>query len=179
MSKEIELELTYLAKELPKNLDIKNSMLIHDIYIPEEKSHAVLRLRARGEKYEITKKEPLDGKDSSKQLETTISLTKDEFRALAKCSQKEFIKRRYFLKIEGVNAELDVYQAKLSGLVTIDFEFPSIEAMEKFKTPGIACADVSQDVVCAGGYLAGKSYNDIAPQLAKYNYKKLDYEETA
>ena len=70
----IELELTYLAKYLPRDLDRTKFKEIVDIYVPNGSDHLTLRIRKNGDKYEITKKEPLKGKDSSIQLEQTISL---------------------------------------------------------------------------------------------------------
>jgi len=88
MATEIELERTYLLKTLPDNLSDNPSEIIHDVYIPEQSAHAHLRLRHRGDRYEITKKVPTDGDDSSKMYEHTIPLEKEEFEALAKSSTK-------------------------------------------------------------------------------------------
>ena len=173
MSTEIELERTFLARELPAGLDRARSLVIRDIYIPETADHAVLRLRQKGEKYEITKKEPVVGDDSSQQYEHTIPLTQVEFEALATASRKDFVKRRYFMQIAGRDAEVDVYGEKLTGLVVIDFEFASIADKDSFETPTECLADVTQDVVIAGGFLAGKSYRDIAVSLATYGYKPI------
>lgn len=173
MATEIELERTYLVKALPDNLDTFPSEIIHDIYVPAEASHAHLRLRHRGDRYEITKKVPTDGNDSSKMFEHTISLEKEEFDALAKSSSKDIKKRRYAIEVEGHPAELDVYLDKLAGLVVIDFEFSDEAQMRAFPTPSIALADVTQDHVTAAGYLAGKSLADIQPQLEKYGFSPV------
>ncbi len=170
MATEIELERTYLVKALPDNLDTFPSEIIHDIYVPEQAFHAHLRLRHRGNRYEITKKVPTEGGDSSKMFEHTIPLEKDEFEALAKAPSKEIKKRRYTVEIDGRHAELDVYLDKLAGLVVIDFEFDDEAQMRAFPTPDIALADVTQDETIAAGFLAGKSLADIQPQLEKYGF---------
>jgi hypothetical protein len=69
---EIELERTYLAKFLPEGLGAYPKKEIKDIYIPESEVHPILRVRQRGDKYEITKKQPVSGTDSSEQYEHTI-----------------------------------------------------------------------------------------------------------
>ena len=99
MNQELELELTYLAKEIPNEIQNIQPTRIIDLYIPDTVEHAHLRLRQKGEKYEITKKTPVKQGDSSEQIEQTIPLTKEEFEALATCSQKKVVKDRYKIKI--------------------------------------------------------------------------------
>lgn len=65
MNQELELELTYLAKEIPSEIQNIQPTRIMDLYIPDTVEHAHLRLRQKGEKYEITKKTPVKKGDSS------------------------------------------------------------------------------------------------------------------
>lgn len=174
MSIEIERERTYLVSKLPAGLSLDESVLLRDIYIPEDVDHAHLRLRQKGDYYEATKKIQINEGDSSRQTEHTIPLTREEFDALASCSQKALQKRRYFTQIDGHAAEVDVYEEKLTGLVVVDFEFATEEEFTAFVQPDDMLADVTQDEVVGGGYLAGKSYEDIEAKLAKYHYKKVD-----
>lgn len=74
MNQELELELTYLAKELPAEIGSAEPIRIVDIYVPETAQRAQLRLRQKGDKYEITKKTLLGQKDASRQIEQTIPL---------------------------------------------------------------------------------------------------------
>lgn len=173
MSQELELELTYLAKEIPVEIQNVQPTRIVDLYIPDTVEHAHLRLRQKGEKYEITKKRPVKEGDSSEQIEQTIPLTKEEFEALATCSKKKVVKDRYKVKISNRLAEVDVFQENLTGLVLIDFEFTSSAEKAAFKIPTLALADVTQEEFLAGGFLSGKSYNDLADNLAKFHYQKL------
>lgn len=173
MSQELELELTYLAKKIPAEIQNVQPTRIMDLYIPDTAVHAHLRLRQKGDKYEITKKSPVKEGDSSEQIEQTIPLTKEEFEALATCSQKKVVKDRYEVKISNHLAEVDVFQENLTGLVLIDFEFTSSAEKAAFKMPKVALADVTQEEFLAGGFLSGKSYNDLADNLAKFHYQKL------
>ena len=79
MNQELELELTFLAKELPQGIKTVRPTRIVDIYIPDTPEHSHLRLRQKGDKYEITKKMPVAEGNASEQIEQTIPLTKDEF----------------------------------------------------------------------------------------------------
>lgn len=177
MATEIEYEKTYLAKSLPKNLNESGSVVIRDVYVPDSASHANLRLRNKGNHYEITKKMPVKGTDSSVQYEHTIELTKEEFEAIAQCSKKDFVKRRYFVEISGRGAEVDVFGGRLAGLVTIDFEFDTEAEKDAFDIPKECLADVTQEEFVAGGYVSGKSYDDLAPYLEKYAYRKIENQE--
>lgn len=170
---ELELEFTYLAKELPKEINGVTPTKIVDVYIPDTPEHSHLRLRQKGDRYEITKKTPIADGDASEQIEQTIPLTKQEFLSLAACSQKRVVKNRYNVNIDGKLAEVDVFMEQLSGLTLIDFEFDNIEEKASFKAPNIVLADVTQEDFIAGGLLAGKKYADIAAGLNRFNYKKI------
>ena len=40
--------------------------------------------------------------------------------------------------------------------------------------PGVALVDVTQEDFITGGLLAGKTYNDIVPELKRFNYKQIE-----
>lgn len=168
MPAEVELEKTYLMQSLPDGIEKFDSIKIHDIYVPETAGQAILRLRQKGDEYEITKKVSPKDDGFSSHIEYTIPLSKEEFEALAQCSNKDFVKRRYFVQLAGRDAEVDVYEGSLEGLIVVDFEFASEEEMNSFATPDFVLADVTPELAISGGYLAGKSFADILPRLAKY-----------
>lgn len=171
---ELELELTYLAKELPVEITSVAPKELLDIYIPVDRNiHSKLRLRKKGDTYEITKKVQPHASDASMQHEFTIPIEDYEFDTLAAASDKRVEKYRYAVVIEGHNAEVDVFRGELAGLVLIDFEFDSEEEKATFTPPACCLADVTQEEFAAGGNLAGKTYADIADDLARYNYVKI------
>lgn len=176
---ELEREKTYLLKVLPEGLVDCRSEILSDAYVPTSAEHPVLRLRRRGDQYEITKKEPVSGTDSSRQNEHTIKLTPEEAAAFDAVEAKRFTKRRYYCAVNGHAAELDLYQEDLAGLAVIDFEFDSDEALEAFEMPEICLADVTQEKAFAGGILAGKKYEELSEVLQKYDYRPLYLKETA
>ena len=169
----IELERTYLAKKLPKKLRSCKSKEIIDVYIPKSSKHPKLRLRKNGDKYELTKKEPVNDGDASHQKEQTIALTEAEFNTLTKLDGKRIHKIRYFYDFNGRIAEFDVFQDALKGLVVIDFEFANVEEKDNFEMPDFCLIDVTQEVFIAGGMICGKSYEDIEDELTKFKYSKL------
>jgi CYTH domain-containing protein len=172
---EIELERTFLLKYKPKGLFKSLHCKITDIYFPKDEFHPVLRLRNRdNKKFEMTKKFPINGKDSSEQEEHTTILSKKEYSALAKAPGKKVVKTRYYYKIlDGQIAEIDIFEDKLKGLALVDVEFNDKNKKDEFVPPDFCLADVSQDKWLAGGLLAGKAVSNLKKVFQKYNYKKI------
>lgn len=169
----IELERTYLAKYLPQGLEQCQKKEILDIYLPTNQRHPTLRIRKNGEKYEITKKEPLLD-DPSEMKEETTTLTQEEFAELNRSvAGKRLRKIRYYYPYLNRTAEIDIFQDALKGLVIIDFEFERIEDKNAFIMPEFCLADITTEEFTAGGMLCGKSYAEIESVLVKYGYKKL------
>ena len=172
----IELELTYLAKHIPSGIKDCTSKEVIDLYIPASSEHPKLRLRKNGNKFEMTKKEPVNEGDASHQEEQTIILTEEEFNALMKIEGKKVRKIRYYYNYKGRTAEIDVFQDDLLGLVVIDFEFETFEGKEKFEIPEFCMTDITQELFIAGGMICGKTYEDIKEDLDRLNYSKLSIE---
>jgi CYTH domain-containing protein len=169
----IELERTFLAKYIPKDLAGCKSKEIFDVYIPKAKEHPTIRMRKNGDKFEMTKKEPVHGTDSSHQEEQTIILTEEEFKEISKIGGKELRKIRYCYPYKDKFAEIDIFQDLLSGLVVMDFEFETMEEKESFIAPDFCLIEVTQEKFLAGGMLAGKSFSEIENYLKELGYSKL------
>ncbi len=169
-----EFELTYLAKKelMPKLKGVSFKEML-DIYIPSSSKHPNLRIRKSGDRYEMTKKQPVKEGDSSHQLEMTIPLTQDEFLELSGLKGKRVSKNRFLYNEGGYTYEVDVFQEDLIGLVLVDIEFKSNEEKSRFTPPAWAIADVTQEEFVAGGMLCGKNYGDIRKKLDGFGYKKI------
>jgi CYTH domain-containing protein len=168
-----EIELTYLAKELPAGLEDSPRKDLLDIYIPSSANHPVLRIRKLGQKCEITKKQPIDESDSSRQLETTIPLTEEEFGELSQLKGKRVHKTRYYYRENDVDYEIDVFRDDLAGLVLVDVEFASLEEKCSFVPPPWCLKEITQETFIAGGMICGKRYVDIEKDLDRFSYKKM------
>ena len=167
-----EFELTFLPKnEILSKLKGVSYKEILDIYIPSTSKHPTLRLRKSGNKYEMTKKEPIKEGDSSHQLETTIPLTRDEFEELASIKGKRVSKNRYLYTEGNHVCEIDVFQGDLKGLVLVDVEFKSNKEKSEFQQPAWLLKDVTQEEFIAGGMLCGKVYEDIEEKLKTFGYQ--------
>lgn len=169
------MERTFLLKSIPEHLESFPACEILDIYIPEEEFHPVLRIRSRdGKEFEMTKKTPKNGNDSSEQEEHTIKLSEAEFAALSKIGGKKVRKKRYYYALgSGQKAEVDIFLDELEGLCAADFEFKTKEEKDNFTPPDFCLAEVTQDKWLAGGVLAGGNYPALEKYLNKYNYKKI------
>lgn len=169
----IELEKTYLVKFLPLGWEKCAHKEIIDIYLPKDSEHCKLRIRKNWDKYEITKKGPVNPNDISHQREENIPLDEEEFKALSTIEGKRVHKLRYYYPYEGRIAEIDIFQDDLSGLALVDFEFDSIESKDAFQMPDFCLIEVTQEEFIAGWVLCGKKYEEIENSLSKFNYKKL------
>jgi adenylate cyclase len=159
---------------LPSGFVDAQSKEIIDIYIPTSDEHPVLRIRKNGDRYEITKKQPIEGNDSSRQLETTISLIEAEYAELSLLQGKRIQKTRFNYEEEGINYEIDIFNGDLSGLILVDVEFDTIEKRDTFVAPSWCLKEVTQEVFTAGGALSGKKYSDIEEKLTNLGYRKIE-----
>lgn len=173
---EIELERTFLVREIPPELKNCDCVEVCDLYIPRKEGHPILRLRMRGDNFEITKKIPTDENDASCQHEHTITLTKEEYDILNRAKGRRIRKLRYFYPYEGSIGEIGIFQDDLRGLVLADFEFRTVAEKDSFKMPGFCLADVTQDLMFAGGSLAGMKYEELREGLKKYNFRKIIFD---
>lgn len=174
MASSMEFEKTYLCPEIPVRYISGEPTRMIDVYIPEVSDHPKLRLRQKGNSYEITKKTPI-ANDPSRQLEETIKLTKEEFDALLSASTRKIEKLRVPLMYEGFEGELDVFGGEHTGLVLVDFEFVDTDGQEKFDQPSFCSADVTLEDAIAGGILSGLTHDELFTILrGKYGYEPVD-----
>jgi len=169
----IELELTYLAKYLPDDLQKFPHKKIIDLYIDNGTNHPSLRIRKNSDKFELTRKTLVDEGDASRQNETTIVINEIEFNSFLAAKSRKIEKTRYYFENGDKVAEIDVFGGDLKGLVVIDFEFKREEDKSAFLMPEFCLADVTQETFIAGDVLAGKTYSDIESNLKRFNYKSL------
>lgn len=174
-SKEIELERTFLLRKLPEGLRDSEFKEIIDIYYPKHYDHPVIRLRKNGDKFELTKKEPMND-DASEQVEHTLFLTPEEFNEFSKLEGKKVYKKRYYYNYNGRVAEIDVFQGDLKGLIVVDFEFSSVEEKNSFEIPDFCLVDITQEEFIAGGKICGKNYENVRENLEKFGYSPIYFE---
>lgn len=171
----IEYEKTCLLKYIPFKKDELPSKEVFDIYIDDNREHLDLRLRKNGDKYEITRKCPVNEGDSSHQIETTIKLSEKEFKSLSISEGRKVRKIRYTKEFNGYVGDFDIFLDDLYGLAMVDFEFETEKAKNEFVMPEYCLADVTQEDFIAGGMLAGKKYEEIEKDLNRFGFKKISF----
>lgn len=155
----LEIEKTFLVKKIPNLTSLKQTK-IKQGYISSPPSP--LRIRQKGDAFELTKKLPLKGNDYSSNEEINILLTEYEFNKLWTQVEKSLEKTRYCIDIgENLIAELDIFEGDLLGLVFVEVEFPSQEMMESFIPPKWFGKDITQESFSANSFLAGKTFDQI------------------
>lgn len=156
----IEIEKTFLVKQIPKNLSSYKSFKIKQGYLSS--THPALRIRQKGDQFELTKKIPLKSSDFSTVEEINIPLTKNEFNKLWPLTEKKLQKTRYLIPLlNNLTAELDVFEQELTGLFWVEVEFHSIEEMNHFQKPDWFDKDITQEDFSANSFLAGKNFSQI------------------
>lgn len=168
----IELERKFLLKKIPPGLKDCPSKEVIDVYFPANADHPKIRLRKNGDKYELTKKVPEPG-NNTRLVEQTITLTKEEFEGMQKFPGKRLHKIRYFYPYEGITAEIGIFQEGLEGLAIVEFEFETEEEKNSFVPPDFCLVELSEKGLLAGGYLAGRRYEDFQNIFTTYSYKKV------
>lgn len=169
----LELEKTYLIKDIPSWLCSLPYKDLLDIYVPLESDHAHLRIRKHGEKMVIMKKELTRPGDLSSMEETVIPLTAQEFAVFQGIPGKRIHKHRYYLPYQWLTIEIDVFQDELLWLIMADVEFPNEAIKQSFLMPDFCLCEVTQEVRFAWWLLCGKAYQDISNLLNNLWYKKI------
>ena len=125
-----ETERKFLAAELPFSLSGYERLDICQAYVSKD---PVIRIRRENGAYYLTVK----GAGLLSREEFELGLTREQFERLALKAETGFIeKTRSLIPLEnGLVAELDVYAGALSGLKTVEVEFESEEAAERFAAP--------------------------------------------
>lgn len=130
-----EIELAWLVRKFPKNLDKCKSVIILQGYLPNKNGKVKdVRIRSKNGTYTQTVKYfAKDPKETGYNWEETKKLTKKQFDNLYIKANKKIKKKRYYYPLENnLIAEIDVYLDNLKGLKVVEVEFPDINAYKEF-----------------------------------------------
>ena len=141
----MEIEKKYSVKNLPSDYKTWNKKEIEQGYLCAD---PVVRIRKSNEEYYLTYKSPTNlSEDTIVSHEVEVPLTKESYYHLSKKIDDHVItKTRYLKELEdGHIAELDHFHGILEGLIFVEVEFESLEAVETFKKPDWFYEDISSD----------------------------------
>ena len=144
-----EIERKYLVRYMPDRFYAYEHRELEQAYLDfgeesgREKRIRLMRSRSTVH-YLYTEKS--DGTLSREENEFEIG--KKEFDRLAGEAVSKFVKKaRYYIPVADGDliSELDVYHGELTGLVTVEVEFPSLEASEGFTPPDWFGKEITED----------------------------------
>jgi adenylate cyclase len=157
----LESELSYLVKQLPP-LDGLEKIELEQHYLSDTETPLRIR-RYDQDRYELTKKIPVNQADLSRQEEINIPLAASEYAELKGLAKRGLTKTRYLFRLENdqLTAEIDVYHGPLNGLVTVEVEFPNEHSRDRFLPPDWFGQDITQEEWATNSYLAGRDFEEI------------------
>jgi CYTH domain-containing protein len=127
-----EIERVFLIKRLPDDLNKYQPLLIQvgDFY--DSNAVDALKVRQKGNKYELIKKERNSDYNRTEHL---INIKPEEFDILIRATTQHHRKQRYLYPLGARTCEIDLYQDQLAGYARAEVEFPDEEDMKKFIPP--------------------------------------------
>ncbi len=139
----MEIERKFLVKQLPENLEAYPQSRLTQSYISRT---PVIRLRKIEKECAISYVLTIKSGGLAVRQEFELPLQKAEYeRLFQKVEGRVLQKVRYLIPLEnGYIAELDRFEGELAGLLLVEVEFPSVEAMNAFKAPEWFGEDVSE-----------------------------------
>jgi adenylate cyclase len=136
--------------QIPGGLERWRSEQIDQGYLAAD-AESEVRLRRAGDQGFLTVKRG-SGRD---RLEEEIEITQEQFDALWPATENSRLaKERFYVPLDGLAAEVDVYGGQLDGLITAEVEFDSVADSEVFDPPRWFGDEVTDDPRYANQALA-------------------------
>ena len=141
----MEIEKKFLVKEIPAELESYPHSRLTQSYISRE---PVIRLRKIEKEDETSYMLTVKSSGLAVRQEFELPLHETEYeRLFQKVEGRVLQKVRYWIPLEdGYTAELDWFEGQLAGLLLVEVEFPSVEAMNVFEPPFWFGEDISASV---------------------------------
>lgn len=145
----MEIERKYLVKQVPENLSQYQCKKISQGYLC---TSPVVRIRRSNDDYYLTYK----GKGLLAREEYNLPLTQESYEHLSSKIDGILIeKNRYLIPLsDGLVAELDIFEGKLSDLILVEVEFESIDDANSFVAPEWFGEDVTHSGNYQNSYLS-------------------------
>lgn len=145
---EMEIERKFLISNINFDLNNYSYDIITQGYIS---TSPVIRIRQKNNEYYLTCK----SKGMLARKEFEIKIKKNEFLNLfKKVDNHLIIKKRYYIPLNHLIIELDVFEKQLKGLIIAEVEFSSIEEANSFTPPDWFGNDVTKDKKYHNSYLS-------------------------
>lgn len=178
MQKEIELELAWLVKDLPDDLDKCDSIKIVQAYLDHEDPQIKdVRVREQDGVYTHTVKRFVkNSQETGYCYEETKKISQEEFLRLLEKSDKKVSKMRYFYPLlHNLTAEVDIYKDNLLGLNVVEVEFSNIGTCEQFETPNWFGKEVTDSKGIYPPFIANLSIKEVNKINDDYKQKPHNF----
>ena len=150
----VEYERRWLCTALPCEL-VTETEQINDLYVigTNLRLREARQLAGGASMLRLTRKVDVDPRT---RLISSVYLQEAEFALLRSVLTGRSIRKlRHRLRSSaGVVLAVDEFQEELSGLLLLEAEFPSTQALEEFQAPWFAGAEVTSDPQYTGGLLS-------------------------
>ena len=148
----VEIERKFLVAELPAGLGEHPHERIEQGYLAIAPDGVEVRVRRRGDRATLTVKSG----PGQVRTEEELALDARRFDSLWPLTEgRRVSKTRHEVPLgAGLTAELDVYDGAHDGLVTVEIEFGSVDASERFSPPPWVGRELTGDARYANQTLA-------------------------
>jgi len=152
----MEIERKYEINNLPDDLKQYKYKKIEQGYLCHD---PIIRIRKSNEDYILTYKSKLKKKEAGCAIfnhEVELPLTMEAYEQLLSKIDNNLVKKtRYLIPLlNGLTAELDVFEDKLVGLIFVEVEFPDEQTSNEFIPPKWFGRDLSEDKRFSNYYLS-------------------------
>ena len=154
----MEIERKFLVKQLPENLESYSHSRLTQSYISRS---PVIRLRKIEKENQASYVLTIKSGGLAVRQEFELPLQEADYaRLFQKVEGRVLQKVRYLIPLEdGYTAELDRFEGELEGLLLVEVEFPSVEALNAFTAPDWFGEDVSGSAQYHNSVLSGGGNN--------------------
>ena len=162
----IERERVFLLKELPKDLlkfkhiDIK----IGDVTLSNDIN--VLKIRQKGDTYEIIKKEYISEQEKREYVKP---LNEEEFGLLFSVTKRRHAKKRFFYPLDTYICEVDIYVEEMEGYARVEVECDNVGELKAFNPPSWFGEEIT-----AINHEIHENLGEITCDIMEKRYKERD-----
>ena len=147
----MEIERKWVPERPPEWLEDHPAKRVEQGYVALDDAGAEVRVRRAGGKLTLTVKSA----PGLVRVEEELALSPEQFDSLwALTEGRRVVKTRHDVPLDGLTAEVDVYEGDLDGLLTAEVEFDSEADSEAFDPPEWLGREVTGDKRYANRSLA-------------------------
>lgn len=128
----IERERVFLLKELPKDLLEFKHIDINIGDVTSSNDVNVLKIRQKGDTYEIIKKEYISEQEKREYI---VPLNEEEFALIFPITKRRHSKKRFFYPLDTYVCEIDIYLGEMEGYARAEVEFANRDELKAFNPP--------------------------------------------